>query len=86
MAVALWGMRNYRCDLFEIAVPRRVVRPGLIVHQSDSTVEHTDRHGVPVTTPARTLLDVAAVLGVATVARIAETWLSTGVVTSPSSN
>ena len=33
------------------------------------------------TTPARTLLDVATILGAATVARFAETWLSTSVMT-----
>ena len=41
----------------------------------------TSATGRAVTTPARTLLDVATVLGAATVARFAETWLSTGVAT-----
>ncbi len=81
LALALWGMRNYRCDLCEITAPRKVVHPGLIAHRSRIRIIPKIVRGVPVTTPARTLLDCASVISAPLVARFAETWLSTGVVT-----
>lgn len=44
---------------------RRVRRPGIRVHSSSESKadEHTEHRGIPVTTPARTLLDLASVVG-----------------------
>ena len=81
MALGMWGMRNYRCDLCEITVQRRVARLGLIVHRSKAPLPYKMVRRVPVSTPARTLLDCASAISTPIVARFAETWLSTGVVT-----
>ena len=81
MALGIWGMRNYRCDLSEITAAHKVVHPHLIVHRSRAQLPCKVVRRVPVSTPARTLLDCASVISTPVVARFAETWLSTGVVT-----
>jgi very-short-patch-repair endonuclease len=81
MALALWGMRNYRCELREITARRKVVQPGLLAHRSTLPFKIQVVRSVPVTSPARTLLDCASVVDHSLIARFAETWLSTGVVT-----
>ena len=81
MALGLWGMRNYRCDLSEVTTSRQVNRAGLIAHRSAAPLAHKFVRNVAVSTPARTLLDCASVISAPVVARFAETWLSTGVVT-----
>ena len=62
-AAALWGIRPSHGQI-ELITPRtRTARPGLLVHRAvlppDETTTH---HGIPTTTPARTLLDLAGVL------------------------
>src|SRR3954452_8962641 len=63
-AAALWGMRGTRRAVVEITAPRKLkARAGLEAHRvalaaDDVTVED----GIPVTTPARTLFDLAAVV------------------------
>ncbi len=80
MAVALRGMRNYRCDLAEITTVRTIERGGLRAHKTRSVIEPTKLRGIPTSSPARTLVDCTSVLSTPTVARFAETWLSTAVV------
>lgn len=80
MAIALWGMRNYRCDLYEVTSVRTLARPKLIAHKCRSEPESTTRQGISVTTTARTLLDAATVVSSPILGRFLEIWLSTGVV------
>jgi very-short-patch-repair endonuclease len=66
-AAALWEIRPSEATRIDVSVPTaagRAKRPGLRVHRagarhSDETTHH---HAIPVTTPARTLLDLAASL------------------------
>jgi hypothetical protein len=61
-AAALWGIRPSARPRIEVTAPRRS-RPGVQVHQARlAPDEITVRDGIPVTTPARTLVDLAAVL------------------------
>ena len=65
-AAALWELRQSNSALIDVIVPsqngRR--RPGIRVHRSSRLRpdEVTVQHGIPVTTVARTLLDLADVL------------------------
>jgi very-short-patch-repair endonuclease len=60
-AAALWGLRE--SAVVEITTLRRVRRPGIRAHGNAlERDEVTVRDGIPVTTVARTLLDLAAVL------------------------
>jgi len=65
-AAALWGMRRVRNSPLEVSVPRdrRPRRPGVKVHRTSFVaavdVAHHDR--IPVTSPARTLIDLATCL------------------------
>jgi hypothetical protein len=64
-AAELYGFRRYR-GLPEITIPRTGARqrPGIRVHASTTLTRHvvTRVHGIPVTTPERTLTDLADVL------------------------
>ena len=62
-AGALWDIRQWQGRI-DITTPRtRAQRPGLLLHRAVlAEDEITVRDGIPVTTPARTLLDLAAVL------------------------
>src|SRR4051794_5354725 len=60
-AAALWGLRSGTA--VEISAPTRVRRPGITAH--GATIPPDERvilDGIPVTTVARTLLDLAAVV------------------------
>jgi very-short-patch-repair endonuclease len=81
MALALWGMRNYRCNLLEITAPHKVLRAGLIAHRSVLPFTSHLVRGARVSSPARTLLDCSTIMGELLLSRFTETWLSTGVVT-----
>ena len=63
-AAHLWNIRPARTRLIEISVPIHVARrrPGLTVHrrQSLGPGDVTRHHAIPVTTPAYTLIDLAA--------------------------
>ena len=59
-AAELWDIRGRVGGAVEVTAPTERQRPGLVVHRRrlgkrDTTV----RHGIPVTTPARTLLDIS---------------------------
>ena len=60
-AAALWGIRNGTA--IEVTTPHRVRRPGIRARGATLPPDEiTTRAGIPVTTVARTLLDLAAVL------------------------
>jgi hypothetical protein len=61
-AAALWGIRQ--SDLVEVTVPRGVrPRARIRIHETTLQPDETSTHeGIAVTTPARTLLDLAAIL------------------------
>jgi very-short-patch-repair endonuclease len=63
-AAALWGIRRNDRTAVEITVPVALrQRPRLEIHQARlQSDEITTHNGIPVTTPARTLLDLAAVV------------------------
>jgi very-short-patch-repair endonuclease len=60
-AAVLWGMLNSDGKV-HVTAPGERVRPGLAVHRAALEAgEVTKRAGIPVTTPARTLIDLADV-------------------------
>ncbi len=60
-AAALWGLRAAWSRFREVSAPRTAKgRPGIILHRPRS-IEATTHRGIPVTTPAQTLVDVADV-------------------------
>jgi Protein of unknown function (DUF559) len=66
-AAQLWELRQSYSGLIDVTVPSqngRIRRTGIRVHRSGriSPEEVTERSGIPVTTVARTLLDLADVL------------------------
>ena len=63
-AASLWGMGAATPGLVEVITPgNRGRRAGILAHRAHlPDGERTVRHHVPVTTPARTLLDLAGVL------------------------
>jgi very-short-patch-repair endonuclease len=61
-AAALWEIRRSARPRIEVTAPRRS-RHGIQVHQARLAPDEVTVHnGIPVTTPARTLVDLAAVL------------------------
>jgi hypothetical protein len=86
-AIARWGLRNFTARLVEVSRPTRVMRLEQDVHvhrMPDLDVRHIDLvHGVPTTTPARTLVDVGMVMPRRFVARCMEQWLADRLVTLP---
>ena len=63
-AAALWGIRRGDPSRIEVTAPGRVGRrPGIRAHPVDLAAdETTEVDGIPTTTVARTLLDLAAIL------------------------
>jgi hypothetical protein len=65
-AAALWGLRPTAAAKVDVTVPRgsgRRARPAIAVHRPRLPAPATVRDEIPVTTPGRTLLDLATVLG-----------------------
>lgn len=64
-AAALWGLAGGRKDIVEITCPRwrRARHDALVVHETKAFhhVDIVDADRIPVTTPARTLVDLGAV-------------------------
>jgi very-short-patch-repair endonuclease len=60
-AAVLWGMLNDGGWSIHVTADSRRRRPGLIVHEGTLDDETTSRAGIPVTNPARTLIDLADV-------------------------
>jgi very-short-patch-repair endonuclease len=62
-AAALWGIRNTDRAAIEVITDRHCRRPGIQAHRGVLAPDEIDRErGIPVTTPARTLLDLAEVI------------------------
>ena len=65
-AAALWGLARFRTRTDVTTRTRVRSRPGFVAHRS-RTLTNADRtvlNGLPLTTPSRTLLDLASVLAV----------------------
>jgi very-short-patch-repair endonuclease len=74
-AAVLWAIRPARDGDIDVTVARQLrARPGVRVHRARALYRRdvTRRHGIPVTTAARTLLDLAAVLDLRSLARAVE--------------
>jgi very-short-patch-repair endonuclease len=62
-AAALWGIRQSTRSATEVIAPRRCRRPGIEAHHVVLAPDEVTVHdGIPVTNPARTLFDLAAVV------------------------
>jgi len=61
-AAVLWDLRPPMEGPIDVTVPRKIrSRPGIRIHQAALHAQDiTRRHGIPVTSAARTLLDIAA--------------------------
>jgi very-short-patch-repair endonuclease len=63
-AAALWDLRRSDAVSVDVTIRRtgRLTRPGIRIHRPRTLPRHetTTRHGIPTTTPARTILDMAA--------------------------
>jgi len=81
LAVAMWGVPNYACLLTEITAPgvRRI--PNVFAHQSARPPDQTVLRGVPITSTARTVIDVATQVGAQLVGRWIESWASAKLLT-----
>ena len=78
-AAALWGWVRWR-EPFEVTVPRERRPKGVHVHRS-RVLEWRDRtrqHGIPVTSPARTVLDCAPRADEARLTRLVNDALQSG--------
>jgi hypothetical protein len=60
-AAALWGMLNGGGGAIHVTSEARRRRPGLVLHEAPLGGEVGNRAGIPVTAPARTLIDLADV-------------------------
>ena len=84
-AVGLWGVHGFRASIVEVSRPAsgRTRCPGVVAHRApDLRPAHVRiKRGVPVTGPARTLVDLGAVASPSFVARCMEEWLADRVVT-----
>ena len=62
-AAAVWGIRQSEGVFTDVIVPRKLRRPGIRAHRIGlPDDEITTERGIRVTTPARTLFDLAAVI------------------------
>jgi very-short-patch-repair endonuclease len=75
-AAVLWGLRPPRAGPIDVTVAGRETRnrPGIRTHAANHLHprDATRHHGIPVTAPARTLLDLATVLGTRELDRVTE--------------
>lgn len=76
-AASLWGLRRSAMSRVEVSVPRghgRRTREGILVHRSGTLrpVDVTVRDGIPVTSVARTLVDLAEVVPTRSLERAAD--------------
>lgn len=67
-AAALWGLMRWPRTL-EVTGPTDHRVPGIHTHRSRHLSEVTTHYGIPTTTPARTLLDLATTLDAASLTR-----------------
>ncbi|HET8755906.1 MAG TPA: type IV toxin-antitoxin system AbiEi family antitoxin domain-containing protein [Solirubrobacteraceae bacterium] len=68
-AAALWGLLRHHAPI-DVTAPTHHRRSGIAVHRSQLAGDDVTRHyGIPTTTPARTLADLAEVLDPASLTR-----------------
>jgi len=83
-AVGVWGLYGYKPQVIEVSRPTSIKHPiaGVTAHEArDLEPWHVTRRGpLPVTTPARTLVDLGAVAPAHLVTKCMEEWLSDRVV------
>jgi very-short-patch-repair endonuclease len=86
-AVVLWGLVRSRPDTVEVTVVARDCRSrvGLTVHQVDelNPRDRTTKNGIPITAPARTLIDYTATTGADEAERAIAEAFALRVVTEP---
>jgi very-short-patch-repair endonuclease len=86
-AAALWGVDRFECDFVELSVPahRQPRLRDVVLHRSSDlqASDITVLGPFPVTTPARTLVDLGAVSRPWLVSRALEDWVRAGRVTIP---
>jgi very-short-patch-repair endonuclease len=59
-AAILWGLADRREAVPHVTVPRRLRPPGVIAHRGRlAPADRRRRHGIPVTSPSRTIVDQA---------------------------
>lgn len=83
-AAAWWGLPGFRLDPIEVVRQRDVTQRGTApVHQSRLLLPHhiVEHDGVPVTSPSRTIFDLAAVCHPGRVERALDTLWARGLVT-----
>jgi len=84
-ATGLWGVDRFECHLSEISTghSRNATLRDAVVHRMRDLAapDITSLGGLPVTTPARTLVDLGAVSRPWLVSRALEQWLREGIVT-----
>jgi very-short-patch-repair endonuclease len=62
-AAALWGLQRGEPTIVDVTAQRTGrKRPGIRIHRPRIAAETTTHDGIPVTTPARTIIDMAAIL------------------------
>jgi very-short-patch-repair endonuclease/predicted transcriptional regulator of viral defense system len=64
-AAVLWELRasaSARIDVTVASATTRRAPKGVVVHRTRRPIESTTRHGIPVTTPMRTLADLAGII------------------------
>jgi hypothetical protein len=81
LAVAVRGMPNYQCLLSEISASGRRRIPGIVAHRSARPPDQEVLRGIPITSAARTMVDVGTQIGQALLGRWIETWVSSKLLT-----
>lgn len=84
-AAALWGLLDHH-DLttIELTLPTPCRQPGITAHRRSLDARDKTFHDhIPVTTPARTLIDLAARLGEARLGKVVDEALRRGLTTLP---
>jgi hypothetical protein len=84
-AAVLWGLFTWDGRYPDVSVPARRDHPGIRVHRTKRLDDIDVRrvHGIPVTSPARTLVDLAAALPPKTLRRATREALAQRLVTIP---
>jgi hypothetical protein len=82
-AARLWGLRGLTTDCLELAAPGRVRLAGVFVHDRIRLPKRdvSKRQGIPVTTVARTLCDLASVVDPRVLGRALDEAVRSGQVT-----
>jgi hypothetical protein len=83
-AATLWGLLDHRRETgpFEITVGRHARLSGVVAHRHRLRADEvTSRYGIPVTVPARTLVDLAESIGVEELGQLVDEALRGRVVT-----